>query len=164
MLNSISKSHFRNVTKIAFYRLRNIANVLPFLSQADTSQEVGGTFIWEDWLVVMAGAELGGTVLNTSNTWFPCHSICSVPAIIMSRPPLSSLPVIQRESSMLLLQAGLTTVMLSCLVYPMKPLFNCKTGRMLQRGDWPGPDRESILHRFKVSELAAWDLEQICEK
>jgi hypothetical protein len=32
---------------------------------------------------------IGGMV---SNTWFPwCHSICSVPVIIMSRPPLSSL-------------------------------------------------------------------------
>ena len=36
-------------------------------------------------------------VSNTSNTWFQwfpgvwCHSICSVPAIIMSHPPLSSL-------------------------------------------------------------------------
>jgi hypothetical protein len=35
-----------------------------------------------------------GMVSNTLNTWFPgvwCHSISSVPAIIMSRPPLSSL-------------------------------------------------------------------------
>jgi hypothetical protein len=34
------------------------------------------------------------------------------------------LRLIQRDSSMLLLQSGLTTVMLSCLVYPRKPLQN----------------------------------------
>jgi hypothetical protein len=35
-----------------------------------------------------------GMISNTSNSWFPCvwyHSISSVPAIIMSRRPLSSL-------------------------------------------------------------------------
>ena len=34
-----------------------------------------------------------GMVSNTSHTWFPCvwcHSICSIPAIVMSRPHLSS--------------------------------------------------------------------------
>ena len=45
-----------------------------------------------------------------------------------------SLRLIQRDSSMLVLQAGLTTVMLSCLVYTRKPLVNCKTYRMLQHG------------------------------
>ena len=32
------KSHIRNVTKIGFYDLRNIAKVQPFLSQADTER------------------------------------------------------------------------------------------------------------------------------
>jgi hypothetical protein len=32
------KSHNRNVIKIAFYHLRNIAKVRPFLSQADTER------------------------------------------------------------------------------------------------------------------------------
>ena len=32
------KSHIMNVTKIAFYHLRNIAKVWPFLSQADTER------------------------------------------------------------------------------------------------------------------------------
>ena len=57
-------------------------------------QEVGGTLIGEDRLVVIAGAEIGRMVSNTSNVWFPCvwcHSIHSVPDIIMSCPPLSSL-------------------------------------------------------------------------
>jgi hypothetical protein len=68
------KSHIRNVTKIAFYHLRNIATVRPFLSQAD------------------------------------------------------------RDSSMLLLQAALNTVMVFGLVYPRKPLVNSKAYRMLQHG------------------------------
>ena len=37
---------------------------------------------------------ISGKISNTSNTWFPCvwcHSIRSVPDIIMSRSPLSSL-------------------------------------------------------------------------
>ena len=48
----------------------------------------GGRARGNDW------SEISLTVLNTSNTWFPCvwcHSIRSVPAIIMCRPPLSSL-------------------------------------------------------------------------
>ena len=49
------------------------------------SQEVGGTLIGEDGLVVMAGAE--------SVEWYQIikHmvTIYSVPAIFMSRPPLS---------------------------------------------------------------------------
>jgi hypothetical protein len=32
------ESHIRNVTKIAFYHLRNLATVQPFLSQADTER------------------------------------------------------------------------------------------------------------------------------
>jgi hypothetical protein len=32
------ESHVRNVTIIAFYHLRNIAKVRPFLSQADTER------------------------------------------------------------------------------------------------------------------------------
>ena len=42
----------------------------------------------------MAGMESMGMVSYTSKTWFPCslyHSIYSIPAIIMSRLPLSSL-------------------------------------------------------------------------
>jgi hypothetical protein len=68
------ESHIRNVTKIAFYHLKYIAKVRPFLSQAET------------------------------------------------------------DSSMLLLQAGLNTVMLSGLVYTRKPWVNYKTYRMLQHG------------------------------
>ena len=68
-----------------------------------------------------------------------------------------SLRLIQRDSYMLLLQAGLTTEMLSCLVYPRKPLVNCKTYRMLQHGYRPSPDGEHItlvlksLHWLPVS-------------
>ena len=36
------------------------------------------------------------------------------------------LRMIQRDSSIILLRAGLTTVLLSCLVYPRKPLVNGK--------------------------------------
>ena len=52
-------------------------------------QEVGGTLIGENGLMVMTGAES----VEWYQTWFPgvwCHSICSVPAIIMSRSPLRS--------------------------------------------------------------------------
>ena len=47
------------------------------------AQEVGGTIIWEEGLMVMAWSGIGGMVSNTSNTRFP--------DIIMSRSPFSSL-------------------------------------------------------------------------
>ena len=34
------KSHIKNVTKIAFYHLRNIAKLRPFLSPADTERRI----------------------------------------------------------------------------------------------------------------------------
>jgi hypothetical protein len=52
-------------------------------------QEVGGPLLGENRLVLTTGV-----VSNTYNTRFPCvwcHSICFVPAIIVSCPPLSSL-------------------------------------------------------------------------
>jgi hypothetical protein len=54
-------------------------------------QEVGGTLIGEGRLVVMVMA--GAEYEMVSNTWFSgvCHSIYSIPAIIMIPPPISSL-------------------------------------------------------------------------
>ena len=54
---------------------------------------------------------IGGMVSNTLNTWFPCvwcDSICSVPAIIMSRPSLSSLHWVVHDSLYQRTRAGWT--------------------------------------------------------
>jgi hypothetical protein len=59
-----------------------------------TSQEVGGTLIGEDELMVMTGVEfMERYQIHQAHGFhvFWCHSICAIPAIIMSRPPLSSL-------------------------------------------------------------------------
>jgi hypothetical protein len=53
---------------------------------ASLPQEVGGTLIWEDGLVIMAGAEL---VERYQIHGF--HEFDAVPAIIMSHSPLISL-------------------------------------------------------------------------
>jgi hypothetical protein len=36
------------------------------------SQEVGGTLIREDWLVLKGGGRISGMVSNTWFPWFPC--------------------------------------------------------------------------------------------
>ena len=49
---------------------------------------------WGERACGTAWSRISGMVSNTANTWVPCvwcHSICSVPSIIMSRSPLSSL-------------------------------------------------------------------------
>ena len=54
------------------------------------SNPITGMLIGEDGIMVMTGAEsLEWYQMHQTGVW--CHSICPVPDIIMSRPPLSSL-------------------------------------------------------------------------
>jgi hypothetical protein len=46
---------------------------------------------------------------------------------------------------------------LSCLVYPRKPLVNCKTYIMLQHGTDQDQTESTHYTGFKVSALAAWE-------
>ena len=58
------------------------------------SQEVGGTVIGEDGLIVMPGTESTDCYPTRQTRGWPCvwyHSIHSIPAITMSLPPRSSL-------------------------------------------------------------------------
>jgi hypothetical protein len=68
-----------------------LGSPIPKIVNEPLSQEVGGTVIWENGLVVMTGAASVELVSNTWFPWFPdvgSHSICSVPDIIMGRPPV----------------------------------------------------------------------------
>jgi hypothetical protein len=66
------------------------------LQNANNSRGVFITGGWRhlNWGGRVRGNDWSGIGGMVSNTWFPgvwCHSICSFPAVILSRPPLSSL-------------------------------------------------------------------------
>lgn len=48
--------------------IRDLKGLRGLITTASVTQEVGGTFIWEDGLVLMAGVESLEMVSNTSNT------------------------------------------------------------------------------------------------
>jgi hypothetical protein len=117
---------------------------------------------WGGWAWGNGWREMGGMVSEMSNAWFPyvgCHSIHSVPAIIMTRLPLSSFHWLSHQDNHTVYWP-LTDFSSQCMCYCPRRAFVCMwtyhstrciwggdgaAGRPSDRSDtsWPGGPRSN---------------------